>query len=285
LATTNVTVTIGGVTDTWSVTTLPAVQPPSVTTAAATDITATRATVSASVTADGGAPVLLRGVCWGPSPNPTVLNGHCLVKQGLEIGDAPFRLTGLLPNTTYFARGFASNRAGNQASEQPGDLAGLAYGEVRSFKTALPPAATAVAIEAGWNLVLVTKTVAAPTPAQNPNLLSDWWFWRFDHYEKATSLVAGTVYWIMAGGATAVHVVGTPVSGRTMPGPVNLNAGWNLVGASEAVRVPVVSPSAALAGEWWRGTGSAYERARRVSANAGCWLYATGDVRVQLPEP
>jgi uncharacterized protein (TIGR02145 family) len=78
--------------------------------------------VSASqIISDGGAPINARGVCWGTSSNPTVDGSK--TTDGSGEGDFISSLTGLLPNTTYYVRPYATN------------IAGTSYGEGTSFKT------------------------------------------------------------------------------------------------------------------------------------------------------
>lgn len=74
-----------------------------------------------NITADGGAPVIARGVCWSTSPNPTVYNNK--TTNGSGIGSYSSTLTGLLPSTTYYVRAYATTDASS------------AYGNEISFTT------------------------------------------------------------------------------------------------------------------------------------------------------
>lgn len=93
-----------------SFTTLPIV--PTVTTVEATDVEGTTAVSGGSVTADGGAAVTARGVCFGTSPNPTIdaPNGKTVDDAGL--GEFVSNLSGLKGLTRYYARAYATNSAG-----------------------------------------------------------------------------------------------------------------------------------------------------------------------------
>jgi len=94
---------------------------PSVTTGDVTDITTTTATCGGNVTADGGAAVTARGVCWSTTQNPTTANSK--TTNGTGLGTYTSNITGLSPNTTYYVRAYATNANGT------------AYGEQRTFKT------------------------------------------------------------------------------------------------------------------------------------------------------
>lgn len=86
------------------------ITPPSVTTAALTAITETTATSGGNVTADGGASVTVRGVCWSTSTNPTTANSH--TSDGTGTGSFSSYLTSLTAATTYYVRAYATNSAG-----------------------------------------------------------------------------------------------------------------------------------------------------------------------------
>ena len=94
---------------------------PTVTTGTVSDITETTATCSGEVTADGGALVTERGICWGTSSNPTVGGNHLAVGMGIGLVNAC--ISGLTSNTTYYVRAYATNSAGT------------AYGEEVTFTT------------------------------------------------------------------------------------------------------------------------------------------------------
>jgi hypothetical protein len=93
---------------------------PTVTTSAATNITATSSILAGNVSADGGAPVTERGICISTSPNPTTSNKY---PAGTGLGLFASNFTGLIPSTTYYVRAYAINSQGT------------AYGGEVSFKT------------------------------------------------------------------------------------------------------------------------------------------------------
>ena len=94
---------------------------PTVTTSSVTDITDTSATCGGNVTSDDSVTVIARGVCWSTSQNPTVADSH--TEDGTGTGSFISSLTGLMPNTTYYVRAYATNEVGT------------AYGSEVSFTT------------------------------------------------------------------------------------------------------------------------------------------------------
>ncbi len=117
----------------------PTVSTPTVTTTTITDITATTATGGGNVTADGGAAVTARGICWGMAANPTIGGSH--TTNGTGTGAFISAMTGLTQNTIYHVRAYATNSAGT------------AYGDDRTFTTATTPAA-------GWHDISSAVTAA-----------------------------------------------------------------------------------------------------------------------------
>ncbi len=105
-----------------SFTTTASAQVPSVTTAAVSNVTETSATCGGNVTSDGGATVTARGVCWSTSQNPTTADSH--TTDGSGTGSFTSSITGLLANTTYYVRAYATNSVGTT------------YGNEVSFTTA-----------------------------------------------------------------------------------------------------------------------------------------------------
>jgi len=80
------------------------------TTAEVTEITATAALSGGEITSDGGSPVTARGVCWSTSPNPTIADST--TSNGNGNGVFVSNLSGLLPDTLYYVRSYATNGVG-----------------------------------------------------------------------------------------------------------------------------------------------------------------------------
>lgn len=98
---------------------------PTVTTAAASSITTIAAASGGDVTDAGGSTVTARGVCWSTSTTPTVADSF--TNDGTGTGAFVSSISGLLPETTYYVRAYATNAAGT------------AYGNAVSFGTAAEP--------------------------------------------------------------------------------------------------------------------------------------------------
>jgi len=102
---------------------------PTVSTTAASSVTASGASTGGEITATGGAAITARGVCYGTSANPTLSDG--LTSDGSGIGEFTSTLTGLDPNTTYHVRAYATNSVGT------------GYGSDLTFTTAVTSATLA----------------------------------------------------------------------------------------------------------------------------------------------
>lgn len=106
-----------GCTDNATVTVAPpAISFPIVTTNEVSNIAPTSATCGGNVISAGGAPVTARGVCWSTSQNPDLSDNHTTDNAGL--GGFTSSITGLMPNTTYYVRAYATNSAGTNYGDQ-----------------------------------------------------------------------------------------------------------------------------------------------------------------------
>ena len=100
---------------------------PTITTTASSSITNTTAASGGNISSDGGAAVTARGVCWATSANPVVSNSH--TTNGTGTGTFASAVTGLIANTVYYVRAYATNSAGT------------AYGNEISFTSTTTAAA------------------------------------------------------------------------------------------------------------------------------------------------
>lgn len=99
----------------------PVGQVPVLTTAAVTAITQTTAKCGGSIISDGGTIITAKGVCWSSVKNPTIADSKTL--DGTGAGNFTSDIIGLIYNTTYYVRAYATNSAGT------------GYGSAMSFKT------------------------------------------------------------------------------------------------------------------------------------------------------
>lgn len=101
---------------------------PIVTSSLITDITGSSAISGGTITSDGGAPVIARGVCWGITANPTINN--LKTTDGVGTGVFSSNISGLSQATIYHVRAYATNSLGT------------AYGEDLTFLTLSCPVVT-----------------------------------------------------------------------------------------------------------------------------------------------
>ncbi|SDE14890.1 beta strand repeat-containing protein, partial [Aquimonas voraii] len=97
-------------------TTLSQTAPTVSSTTAASAIAADSASSGGNVSSDGGAAITQRGVAYATTTNPTTSNS--VVTAAGTTGAFSSSLTGLSPNTTYYARAFATNAVGTSYGNQ-----------------------------------------------------------------------------------------------------------------------------------------------------------------------
>lgn len=85
-------------------------EPPTVETDAVSGIEQAAAIGGGTVTADGRSSVRRRGICWGTSANPTIVNDHAAAGSG--TGHFTTSINGLQPGVTYHVRAYAENGVG-----------------------------------------------------------------------------------------------------------------------------------------------------------------------------
>ncbi len=96
---------------------------PTISSTALSAISTKTAQSGGDISANGGAAILEKGVCWSLSTTPTTADAKTL--NGTDIGSFTSDITNLTPNTTYYLRAYATNSVGT------------AYGEELEFTTAL----------------------------------------------------------------------------------------------------------------------------------------------------
>ena len=95
---------------------------PEVNTTTVSDVYGTWAIIGGNLIDDGNVDVSACGICCSTTHNPTT-DDIVALAQNTTVGEFTARLNGLTPNTTYYARAFATNSTGT------------AYGEEISFTT------------------------------------------------------------------------------------------------------------------------------------------------------
>jgi hypothetical protein len=96
--------------------------PLGVSTSNISSISQTSAISGGSISSDGGSTILSKGLCWSSTnSNPTTLNTYNNIGTG--IGSFSSTISGLVPNTNYYVRAYATNSVGT------------AYGSVVNFTT------------------------------------------------------------------------------------------------------------------------------------------------------
>ncbi len=83
---------------------------PTLTTTAITDLTANTASSGGTITWDGSASITAKGVCWSTTAAPTITGSK--TTDGTGTATFTSAITGLLPNTTYYLRSYATNSGG-----------------------------------------------------------------------------------------------------------------------------------------------------------------------------
>jgi uncharacterized protein (TIGR02145 family) len=96
------------------------------------------AILGGSATSDGGSSITERGVCYGLTKNSTLSNSY--ISMGSGIGNFSFTVTGLRPNSVYYARSYATNSSGT------------AYGNEVSFKTSNAPSLSGIVTDIDGNV-------------------------------------------------------------------------------------------------------------------------------------
>ena len=84
---------------------------PTVNTTNSSNVTPNTATSGGNVISDGGLPVTARGIVWSTFPNPTV-SLSTITNNGSGLGLFSSSISGLILNTTYYVRAYATNNVG-----------------------------------------------------------------------------------------------------------------------------------------------------------------------------
>lgn len=86
------------------------------------NVKSTSASGGGEIIKDGGAEISVRGICWSTNQNPSITNSK--TTDGAGTGTFISLINGLLPQTTYYVRAYATNSKGT------------GYGDYKIFTTA-----------------------------------------------------------------------------------------------------------------------------------------------------
>jgi hypothetical protein len=160
---------------------------PSLTTSSVSSITSTSAGVGGNIFSDGGASVSARGLVYGTAANPTLSNTVLIIGSG--TGGYAGTISGLMPNTTYYVRAYATNITGtgygNEISFTTSD--GYFKGFVANSNVFLP-------IDTNqWQYIAITKENNIAKIYKNGQLLLTGEY--TDHYYSWDKLELGAVFY------------------------------------------------------------------------------------------
>ena len=128
-----------------------------------TNISFNSATGGGTVSNDGGASITARGLCWSIAANPTIAGPH--TSEPGTLGSFTSNMTGLLPNSTYHVKAYATNSTGT------GYGADVTFSTLCEVMAPLPNfSASSVNISVGQSINFFDSTKYCP----------DSWAWSFN---------------------------------------------------------------------------------------------------------
>lgn len=175
---------------------------PNLSTADATNVTINSILSGGTISADGGAAVISRGVCYGTTSKPTIADKSTV--DGNGMGSFESRLSGLQENTLYYIRAYATNKAGTaygnevQATTRARSLSSVTTAPVTAIT--MTSAVSGGSIVSGENDAITEKGICWSTTA-NPtitdNKTSDG-SGPADFISNLTGLQSGVTYYVRA---------------------------------------------------------------------------------------
>ena len=184
----------------------------SITTTQVTSVTCTSAISGGEITNDFGGEVTARGVCWSTSAGPTV-SLSTKTTDGEGIGPFTSNLTALNPNTLYFIRAYATNKAGtsygNELSFTSAELAApsISTSEISSLTQTSATSGGTILSDNGSPVTasgICWNTSPDPTVLLNTKIAANIGSATFS--VNITGLLPGTTYYLRA---YATNLTGT----------------------------------------------------------------------------
>ena len=121
---------------------------PSVSTTNIVLITQTTAQANYTISSDGGADIISRGICWSANPNPTTSESKT-IDESSAMGVFGAELNGLTENTIYYVRPYATNSLGTAYGNEltfTTSISGLTLNLVTQIGSIIPNVDTVMAI-------------------------------------------------------------------------------------------------------------------------------------------
>jgi uncharacterized protein (TIGR02145 family) len=145
---------------------------PGLTTSGISEITSGSAKGGGSITNNGGAEILAKGIVWHTIANPSLENNTGKAESANGTGSFECELSDLMPGTTYFVRAFATNEEGVAYGDQVefttlAVLPSVVTGQVSNLKTD-SAAVTGYVLDEGGAVVTIKGIVYGV--AENPSL-------------------------------------------------------------------------------------------------------------------
>lgn len=243
---------------------------PSVSTGSSSSVTYNSATVSGSVSDDNGATVTTRGICYNTTGSPTVDSSK--VASGSGEGDFSSNLTGLNPDTTYYARAYATNSQG------------ASYGGQISFVT-LSAEPTVTTTSGATGITTSTATVAGNVTSDNGSTITERGFC----YSTSTNPTTANAKAIVSGttGAMSKEITGLAIGTKYYFKAYATNARGTGYGSQSSFTTLPGNPSglnatridkSSMSLSWVKGNGGTYSIVRRgtiapANINSGTLVY------------
>jgi len=236
---------------------------PIITTTTPSTITATTALSGGNISSDGGAAIIVRGVCWSKSPNPTKTDS--ISSNGIGSGSFTSSITGLTPGTIYYFRAFATNSIGTSYGNQ---LTATTLTALASVSTTVISSITSITCTGGGNVIsdggaAVTVRGVCYGTSQNPtitNTKTNDGTSKGSFTSSITGLLPGTTYYFRA---YATNSVGTSYGGQVTATTNTLNTTLPVITTTTASAITATSATS--------GGNITSEGGAKVTVRGICW--------------